>query len=169
MKGTLVPYFIVFWRMIEEKFIKEIVEEFIAGSAYFLVDAKVDKSNRILVEVDSKEDVSIDYCVELSRHIESKLDREVEDFELEVGSAGLTSPFKVLQQYQKYEGSDVEVQLIGGPKHTGVLVNVTPENFGLEVTKKVKKEGEKKKVDVTEVMTFAYDQVKYTKYLITFK
>ncbi|MCQ2232334.1 MAG: ribosome assembly cofactor RimP [Paludibacteraceae bacterium] len=155
--------------MIEEKLIKEIVEEYIAGSAYFLVDVKVDKSNSILVEVDSKESVSIDYCVDLSRHIESKLDRDVEDFELEVGSAGLTSPFKVLQQYQKYEGNDVEVQLSNGPKHTGKLVNVTAENFGLETTKKVKKEGEKKKVEVTEVLTFAYDQVKYTKYLITFK
>lgn len=155
--------------MIEEKLIKEIVENYIAESAYFLVDVKVDKSNRILVEVDSLEDVSIDYCVDLSRHIESKLDRDVEDFELEVGSAGLTSPFKVLQQYQKYEGSDVEVQLSNGPKHTGKLVNVTAENFGLETTKKVKKEGEKKKVEVTEMLTFAYDQVKYTKYLITFK
>lgn len=155
--------------MIEEKFIKEIVEEYIAGSAYFLVDVKVDKSNSILVEVDSKESVSIDYCVELSRHIESKLDRDAEDFELEVGSAGLTSPFKVLQQYQKYEGSDVEVQQANGPKYTGKLVNVKAESFGLETTKKVKKEGEKKKVEVTEVVTFTYDQVKYTKYLITFK
>lgn len=61
------------------------------------------------------------------------------------------------------------MQLSNGPKHTGKLVNVTAENFGLETTKKVKKEGEKKKVEVTEVLTFAYDQVKYTKYLITFK
>lgn len=155
--------------MIEEKLIREIVEEFISESAYFLVEVKVDKNNRITVAIDSEEDVSIDYCADLSRHIESKLDRDVEDFELEVGSAGLTSPFLVLRQYQKYEGCDVEVQVANGPKYTGKLVNVTETNFGLEVTKKVKKEGEKKKVEVTEVMTFAYDQVKYTKYLIMFK
>lgn len=155
--------------MIEAKKIQEIVEAYIADSPYFLVEVKVDKSNCITVSVDSSEDVSIDYCAALSRHIESQLDRDVEDFELEVGSAGLTSPFMVLQQYRKYEGCDVEVQVANGPKYTGKLVNVTEANFGLEVTKKVKKEGEKKKVEVTEVMTFAYDQVKYTKYLITFK
>lgn len=87
--------------MIEEKNIREIVEAYIAGFSYFLVEVKVDKNNCITVAIDSNEDVSIDYCAELSRHIESKLDRDVEDFELEVGSAGLTSPFVVLQQYKK--------------------------------------------------------------------
>lgn len=170
VKGTEVPYFVVLrYVMIDEKNIREIVEAYIADSPYFLVEVKVDKNNSITVVIDSNEDVSIDYCAELSRHIESKLDRDVEDFELEVGSAGLTSPFVVLQQYKKYEGCDVEVQVANGPKHTGKLVNVTEANFGLEVTKKVKKEGEKKKVEVTEVMTFSYDQVKYTKYIITFK
>ncbi|MBR4814749.1 MAG: ribosome assembly cofactor RimP [Paludibacteraceae bacterium] len=155
--------------MIEEKYIREIVEAYIAESSYFLVEVKVDKNNCITVAIDSNEDVSIDYCAELSRHIESKLDRDGEDFEFEVGSAGLTSPLVVLQQYRKYEGNNVEVQVANGPKYTGKLVNVTEADFGLEVTKKVKKEGEKKKVEVTEVMTFSYDQVKYTKYLITFK
>ena len=155
--------------MIESRKVRDIVESYLQDTDYFLVDVEVDKNNSILVEVDSDENVSLEFCVELSRYIESKMDREVEDFELEVGSAGLTSPFKVLQQYQKYEGEEVEVQEKNGPKYVGTLVNVTPENFSLEITKKVKKEGEKKKVYVTEVLTFSYEQIKYTKYIIRFK
>lgn len=155
--------------MIEVKKVREIVELYLQDSLYFLVDVVVDKNNSILVEIDSEENVSLDYCIGLSRHIESKMDREVEDFELEVGSAGLTSPFKVLQQYQKYEGEEVEVQEKNGPKYVGVLKDVTPETFSLEITKKVKKEGEKKKVDVIETLTFTYEQIKYTKYIIRFK
>ena len=86
--------------MIEAKKIQEIVEAYIADSPYFLVEVKVDKNNCITVSVDSPEDVSIDYCADLSRHIESQLDRDVEYFELEVGSAGLTSPFMVLDGVQ---------------------------------------------------------------------
>ena len=155
--------------MIESRKVRDIVESYLQDTDYFLVDVEVDKNNSILVEVDSDENVPLEFCVELSRYIESKMDREVEDFELEVGSAGLTSPFKVLQQYQKYEGEEVEVQEKNGPKYVGTLVNVTPENFSLEIKKKVKKEGEKKKVDVTEVLTFSYEQIKYTKYIIRFK
>lgn len=155
--------------MIESRKVRDIVESYLQDTDYFLVDVEVDKNNSILVEVDSDENVPLEFCVELSRYIESKMDREVEDFELEVGSAGLTSPFKVLQQYQKYEGEEVEVQEKNGPKYVGTLVNVTPENFSLEITKKVKKEGGKKKVDVTEVLTFSYEQIKYTKYIIRFK
>ena len=81
--------------MIEESKIRDIVEEYLRGSSFFVVEIAVDKNNSIVVEVDSDESVPLDYCVELSKYIESKLDRDVEDFDLEVGSAGLTSPFKV--------------------------------------------------------------------------
>ena len=155
--------------MIDQTKIREIVEAYIQDSPYFIVDVSVDKNNSILVEIDADESVPLDYCVELSRHIESKMNRDEEDFDLEVGSAGLTSPFKVLRQYQKYEGSEVEVQVKNGPKYVGVLMNVAEDSFGLEITKMVKKEGEKKKVAVTETLTFPYEQIKYTKYSITFK
>lgn len=163
--------------MIEAKKISEIVEAYIsdssleanAGKEYFLVDVSVDKNNTIVVEIDSMESVPLDYCIALSKHIEDQLDRDVEDFELEVGSAGLTSPFKVLKQYQKYEGQEVEVQTKNGPKYTGVLMNVTETSFELQFTQKVKKEGMKKKVEETVVLPFTYEQIKYTKYSITFK
>ena len=155
--------------MIENGLIKQTVEEFINGSDCFIVDIKVGKDNSILVEVDSEEGISIDYCAELARFIESKVDREVEDYELEVGSPGLGSPFKVLEQYYKHEGCEVEVSDLSGIKFQGILVNVNESGFELEVTRKVKPEGAKRKIEVTENLPFKYENIKYTKYIIRFK
>ena len=155
--------------MIEKDLIKQTVEEFLEGTDCFIVDVKVGKDNSILVEIDSDEGISIDYCAELARFIESKVDREVEDYELEVGSPGLGSPFKVLEQYYKHEGCEVEVLDLSGVKFQGILVNVSESGFDLEVTRKVKPEGAKRKMEVTENIPFKYENIKYTKYTIRFK
>lgn len=155
--------------MIDKKKVEETVEAYIKDSGYFLVDVEVSPSNEISIEIDSDESVPLDYCVELSRYVETKFDREEEDYELEVGSAGLTTPFKVLRQYQKYEGKEVEVQVKNGPLYVGELVEVGEMGFGVKVTKMVKKEGAKKKVSETEVVRITYDQVQSAKYSIKFK
>ena len=108
-------------------------------------------------------------CVELSRFIESKLNREEEDYELEVGSAGIGQPFKVLQQYYNHIGLEVEVLTKGGRKLSGVLKDADEEKFVVTVQKKVKPEGAKRPQLVEEDETFTYDDIKYTKYLISFK
>lgn len=105
----------------------------------------------------------------LSRYIESKLNREVEDYELEVGSAGIGQPFKVLQQYIIHIGKEVEVQDKDGKKWTGVLVDANESNFTITVQTKVKPEGAKRPKLVEQNVTFTYDEIKYTKYLISFK
>ena len=105
----------------------------------------------------------------LSRYIESKLNREEEDYELEVGSAGIGQPFKVLQQYYIHIGQEVEVMTKGGQKLTGILKDADEEKFTVTVQKKVKLEGSKRPKLVEEDETFTYEQIKYTKYLISFK
>lgn len=155
--------------MIDREDILRYVEEGLQGTDYFVVDVTVQPGNTIVVEIDNREGVDIDRCVELSRFIESKLDRDAEDFELEVGSAGLTSPFKVLGQYRKNIGNEVEVLTKGGVKLSGVLKDAGEERFTVTITKKVKPENAKRKIEVEEDLTFAYDEVKYTKYLIRFK
>lgn len=155
--------------MIEREDILRYVEEGLQGTDYFVVDVTVQPGNTIVVEIDNREGVDLDRCVELSRFIESKLDRDTEDFELEVGSAGLTSPFKVLGQYRKNIGNEVEVLTKGGVKLSGVLKDAGEERFTVTITKKVKPENAKRKIEVEEDLTFAYDEVKYTKYLIRFK
>ncbi|MBQ7852370.1 MAG: ribosome assembly cofactor RimP [Muribaculaceae bacterium] len=155
--------------MIDKQLLKSTVESAIAGTEMFLVDVQVSPSNAIVVEIDSKSGIDIDACVAITRQIESVFDREVEDYELEVGSAGLTSPFKVRGQYEKNIGNEVEVLSRDGRKLHGVLTEVGETTFTIEIEKKVKPEGAKRPVVVTEPIEFGYDAVKSVKYLITFK
>jgi len=155
--------------MIEKSTVSKIVEEWLNGKNYFLVDITVSPDDRIVVEIDHAEGVWIEDCVELSRFIESKLNREEEDYELEVGSAGIGQPFKVLQQYYNNIDEEVEVLTKSGRKLTGTLKDANEDNFTVAVEKKVKVEGSKRPKLMAEDETFHYDEVKYTKYLISFK
>lgn len=155
--------------MIEKKVVSQLIEEKLASSSNYLVDVVIKPGNLIVVEIDNDEAVSIDDCTELSRYLEEHLDRDVEDYELEVGSAGITSPFKVLRQYVKNIGNEVEMLLKNGSKLTGVLKSADENGVVVSVEKKVKPEGAKRKVTVVEDESYTFDEIKYTKYLIRFK
>ena len=155
--------------MIDRNVVSGIVNEWLEDKEYFLVDVCVNPNDKIVVEIDHAEGVWIDDCVELSRFIESKLDREEEDYELEVGSAGIGQPFKVLQQYLVHIGKEVEVLTKDGKKLEGVLKDANEENMTVTVQKKVKPEGAKRPKLVKEDITYTYNDIKYTKYLISFK
>lgn len=150
------------------KAIRDFVERQLDGTEYFLVDLAVSKDNEIKVEIDSPEAVDIDHCVELTRAIEEAFPRDDEDYELEVGSAGLSAPFKVLGQYEKHIGDKVDIITRGGRKLTGTLTDVTPENFTVEVSVKMKPEGAKRPVMVAQSETFDYDDVKSVTYHFDF-
>ncbi|MDO4949951.1 MAG: ribosome assembly cofactor RimP [Bacteroidales bacterium] len=156
--------------MIDRKVVSSIVEEWLQDKEYFLVDVSVSDDDKIVVEIDHAQGVWIDDCVSLSRFIEARLNREEEDYELEVGSAGIGQPFKVLQQYLIHIGADVEVMpKEGGRKLVGVLKAANEQQFTITVKKKVKPEGAKRPQMVDEDIAFRYDEIKYTKYLISFK
>ena len=155
--------------MIDRNVVSGIVNEWLEDKDYFLVDLSVSPDDKIVLEIDHAEGVWIDDCVELSRFIESKLDREEEDYELEVGSAGIGQPFKVLKQYLIHIGKEVEVLTKEGKKLEGVLKDANEENMTLTIQKKVKPEGAKRPKLVEEDMTYTYNDIKYTKYLISFK
>ena len=154
--------------MIDKKRIEQWVNEKLEGTNMFLVSVTVSTSNMIVVEIDSDEYVDIDACAQISKYIESNLDREEEDFELEVGSAGLTSPLKVRRHYLKYVTQDVEVLAADGKKFSGILTHVGEEDFTIEVSSMVRKEGDKRKKLYVEPLTFKYDEIKYCKYIIHF-
>ncbi len=156
-------------KMIDKNNIIEIVDEYLKDSSSFLIDVTILPGNVIQVEIDDDDSISIDKCAELSRHVECNLDRETEDFELTVSSAGLTSPLKTVRQYKKFEGKDVEVLTTKGDKIKGILKSSNDEGFSVSTIKKVKLEGAKRKTDVEEIIHFKYPEVKYTKYLINFK
>ena len=155
--------------MIEKNVVKELVEEWLQDKDYFLVDITVSPDDRIVVEIDHAEGVWIDDCVSLSRYIESKLSRDQEDYELEVGSAGIGQPFKVLPQYVCHIGKEVEVLTKDGRKLRGILTAAEADHFELTVSVKKKLPEQKRPQLVEEVLSFHYDEVKYTKYLISFK
>jgi ribosome maturation factor RimP len=155
--------------MIDKSIVKSLVEEWLDDKEYFLVDVEISKDNKIVVEIDHADGVWIEDCVELSRYIEDRLNRDEEDYELEVGSAGLGQPFKVPQQYINFVGKEVEVLDSDGKKMKGILKSVDGNDFVVTVKEKVKEEG-KKRPELKDVdKTFQMDKVKYTKYLISFK
>jgi len=172
-KGTSSPLLsflnVKYAKMIDKQLVKAIVEEGLAESESFLVDVVVRPGNAIVVEIDNEEGVDIAECITLTRLIESKIDREVEDYELEVGSAGVTQPFKVLRQYQKNIGNEVEVLSKDGRKLTGVLKDANEDFFTVTTLVKVKIEGEKRKKEVESDLNFKYEEIKHCKYLIRFK
>lgn len=155
--------------MIEKKTVCQIVDEWLEGKDYFLVEVAISPDNKILVEIDHKEGVWIEDCVELSRYIDSRLNRDEEDYELEVGSAGIGQPFRVLQQYINHVGEEVEVLTKDGRKFSGVLKEADERHFTVTVQKKVKEEGAKRPKLVDEDLNLTYEEIKYTKYLISFK
>ena len=167
--GRGVPYFIDINRhMIDKKIITEVVEKEIAETDLFLVEISVSTSNAISVMIDSMNGVPISTCIELSRAIEKHFDRDVEDFELQVASAGIGQPFQVIQQYHKNIGREVEVLTTDGTKKKGKLITVGENEIEIEVEEMVKVEGKKKKQLLVSKLSFSFDQIKSTKDIITF-
>ena len=155
--------------MIDKNVVKKLVDEWLQDQEYFLVDIEISPDNRIVVEIDHADGVWIEDCVALSRYIEERLSRDDEDYELEVGSAGLGQPFKVPQQYVNFVGKEVEVLDADGIKVKGILKAVDGNDFTVGVEEKVKVEGKKRPVKTEVDHVYQMDKVKYTKYIISFK
>ncbi len=132
------------------------------------MDVTVTPDDRIVVEIDHAEGVWIEDCVDPSRFIESRLSRDEEDYELEVGSAGLGQPFKVVRQYVNHVGREVEVLTCDGRKLHGVLASADDEGFTLAGEGEAQGRRERSAPLGEETLAFRYDEVKYTKYSIKF-
>ena len=155
--------------MIDKNAVKQLVDTWLEGKDYFLTDLTISTDDRIVVEIDHKDGVWIEDCVALSRFIEDGLNRDEEDFELEVGSAGIGQPFKVHKQYEIHQGDTVEVLTAEGKKLIGTLADVQPESVTVTVTEKVKEEGKKRPVMKERDVRLNFADVKWTKYYIDFK
>lgn len=159
--------------MINKQDLTAFVEESLQDTGNFLVDVRVTPDNNVTVEIDNPEGVDIDTCASLTRKIEARFNRDEDDYELEVGSAGLTSPFKVRGQYVKNVGNPVEVLTKDGRKICGVLSQVDGDaeniEFTLLVPKKIKEPGKKKPVMVDEPVALKASECKSVKYSFDFK
>ena len=153
--------------MISAQSVIDLFEQTPELNRYFIVEVKASENNEIFVSVDTDSGITIDECGEISRIIDEKLDREKEDFDLEVSSPGLSEPFKVLRQYIKNTGKDVEIVLTDGTKISGKLLSADQNGISVETVRKEKQN--KKNVKVTENKNFNFCDIKSTKLKITFK
>ncbi|MDR2510931.1 MAG: ribosome assembly cofactor RimP [Bacteroidales bacterium] len=149
--------------MISKDIVTQLVNEKLESTDGFLVDVNISADNSIIVEIDSDTAVSLDFCVELSRYLENNLNRETEDFSLEVGSYGISKPFVLHRQFSKNIGSNVEILGKDGKKLFGTLSAVCQNYFTIEVKKKIISEGKKGELSVTEDKKIDYNDIKYCK------
>lgn len=158
--------------MIGKKTVLKLIDERIAelANGLFVVDLTISATNVIHVEIDKHEgNVSVSDCMSVSRNVEHNLDREEEDFELHVSSAGLDKPFRVPAQFTKNIGREVKVVMLNGTKMTGELKSANEKELVLETSRNEKPEGKKKKELIVEQHVLPMDQIKETKIVISFK
>jgi ribosome maturation factor RimP len=155
--------------MIKKEQIVDLVNSFIDRHDKFVVMVSVGGGNKITVLVDAYTGITIDECAEISRYIESKLDREKEDYELVVSSPGLSEPFRIKEQYIKNTGRDVNILLKTGIKKTGKIISVAENGIDLEVVTTMKSKENKKKQNIIEVSFIEFSEIKHTKTIISFK
>lgn len=158
--------------MISKNKIKDLAQERIdeLNNDLFIVDISISSANVIQIELESANgNVAIKDCVSVSRNVEHNLDREEQDFELHVSSAGLDKPFRVVQQYVKNIGRSVTVNPNEGKKVEGDLIAADETSFTIRTTRKERIEGKKKKEIIVDDLVFNYNDVKETKIIITFK
>lgn len=155
--------------MIDKQYIQTLIEEKLQSTGYELITLKVSTQNEIIIEVDKLEGVDVDFCAELNHYLVEQLDAQgIEDYALEVGSVSLTAPFVTKMQYTKHLGHDVEVLISEGKKYRGALVSVDEDTFSIDTEVMVAVEGKKRKQKEMQTLTFAYNEVKYTKYDLKF-
>ncbi len=151
-------------KMINNEQINNIVEAYLEGTDKFVVKLTVSKDNLINLFVDGDHGITIDDCVKLSRHIENSLDRDEEDFELRVSSAGIDLPYMMLRQYTKNIGRKIEAKLKDGTKKRGELVSADSEK--IEIIEDIKGKGKKKKIVPGEKLEIPMSEIMETKSII---
>ncbi len=157
--------------MIDKNIIKTAVGEWLEKGDYYLVDIEMTADDRIVIEIDHADGVWIEDCADLSRFLQEKLGDELGNYELEVGSAGIGQPFKVVEQYKSHIGKEVEVLQQDGQKVLGILKEVSEDGSQFTVSTKEKQhiEGKKRPVLVDVDKTFSIAAIKSCKYVLNFK
>ncbi len=155
--------------MISKEKIHTLIDEFIADTELFLVELHLSSSNSIQISIDSLQGVDIDTCVQLSRYIESRLDRDKEDYHLEVSSAGISAPFKMHKQYIKHISKEVCVTTNDNKKITGILQKVNDTSIVLAYTELVKTGPKGKKKKKERVQEIPFTDIKQTTLVIKIK
>ncbi len=154
--------------MITIERLKNIVDGELKKKDLHCIDLSVSRGNKIMLYIDSSKGVTIDECAEISRFLEDELNRDEEDFELEVSSPGLDKPLKLPFQYMKNIGRNIDVVITDGQKIRGKLIEAGENKIVLEVVRKVHLPGKKKKTETKKEVSLDYTSIKSTKVIIIF-
>ncbi len=154
--------------MFKEK-VEELLNSFLqTREDLFLIDLKISAANDITVILDGDKGVSIQDCLDASRAVENNLDREEQDFSLQVMSAGLIEPLTQLRQYQKNIGREVEITFNEGEKLKGELLRTDATSVTLLLRYRKPKDIGKGKIDVEEERTIPLSEIKKALIVIKF-
>ena len=166
MKGTKRPLFL--YLNMNQEVVKKLVQEAIEeNESLFLIELAFLANSRIKVTVDGDAGVSVKECIRISRHVEHNLDREEEDFGLEVTSPDISHPLQVKRQYIKNINRILKVKTEEGELE-GTLVHVDEKGISLQWKAREPKPIGKGKVTVEKNATIAYENIKEAKVKITF-
>lgn len=155
--------------MIQEQHVRNLAKVYLEGGTGFVVDVRVSEGNAISILLDDDEGTSIAKCIALSRHLEDELDRDAEDFSLDVSSPGLDQPLKMHRQYQKNIGRDVQLKIREAGKVAGKLIAATEDEIIIQTREKRRIEGRKAKEWVEEDHAYALEALDWTKVQVSFK
>ncbi len=147
--------------MITEQNIRELAGEHLEGSPVFLVETTVKPGNHISVFIDGEQGVTVSDCQSLHRYLESRLDRDAEDFDLTVSSAGADAPLVTPRQYPRHAGRQLEVRTADGKSRVGKLGQITGDSITLLI------KGAKKVPDRDE--TILFKDIMEAKIVLSFK
>lgn len=154
--------------MLREKVENLLQEAFEENNSLFLIELNVNDANHITVIIDGDKGVSVNDCIAVSRKIEHNLDREEEDFSLDVSSAGVSSPLEMPRQYQKNIGRTLAVTTVKGEEFEGELVAFEDAKLTLKWKAREPKPVGKGKVTVNKEAVLPLEDVKEAKVKITF-
>ncbi|MEZ4798607.1 MAG: ribosome assembly cofactor RimP [Flavobacteriales bacterium] len=155
--------------MITQEQIKNLVEEKIADTDIFIVEINVKPGNKIEIFIDKDSGLALEDCLKVSRHVEGSLDREVEDFALDVSSPGVGRPLKLKRQYLKNVGRNVEVKMVDGTLMEGVMMAADDDKIVVQTRTKEEVEGKKGKKWVERENEIPFENISETKIVISFK
>jgi ribosome maturation factor RimP len=154
--------------LITKENIEELAKKHLENTALYLTGIKISPTNAVSVSIDGDDGVKISDCVALSRFIESSLDRDAEDFSLDVSSHGAASPLVLPRQYKKHLGREFEVKTLDGTKADGKLIQFNDAGIVLEFSTRENKPLGKGKITVIKQQTITYNQIKESKIKLKF-
>lgn len=155
--------------MLSENTVKALIEKGLEErSDLFLIDLKMGADNKISVVIDGDNGVTVEDCMFMSRAIEHNLDREEDDFSLDVASAGATSALINKRQYKKNIGRTLEVKTKTDQKIEGMLTSVSDDDVTFEWQTKEAKPIGKGKIMVNKQAKIKYDDILEAKVIIKF-